>query len=390
MTTPLHDSVEPSERAGVEATGQATRIAALAILVITSLITVYVRLRLLSVPLERDEGEYAYLGQLMLQGWQPFRDAYSMKLPGTAMMYALFMGIFGQTPQGIHIGLLVVNALTAWCVWLIARRLFEVQTAAASTAIFLLLTLSKSVLGVFAHATHFVNLFALAGVLLLLKYREKDQPHIVFVSGICFGAAILMKQHAVTMAIFAFCLTAWLSRKRTQRWAQAASSSALFASGTAIPLALIALWMITAGTFGKFWFWTFEYARDYATSVPLSEGLSILQSQFTHLVSLEFPLWILAASGIAVLFIVGRRNDPFALVLLVGLLVASFAAVCPGFYFRDHYFVLMLPYVALLSGLAVTKGISLVSANRAGSWLGAVPPVLLLAALGSGFFVVFL
>lgn len=36
-----------------------------------------------TAPLERDEGEYAYAGQLMLQGIPPYQLAYNMKLPGT-------------------------------------------------------------------------------------------------------------------------------------------------------------------------------------------------------------------------------------------------------------------------------------------------------------------
>jgi hypothetical protein len=38
---------------------------------------------------------------------------------------------------------------------------------------------------------------------------------------------------------------------------------------------------------------------------------------------------------------------------VTALLSFSFLAVCPGFYFRPHYFVLLLPAVAILAGLAV-------------------------------------
>ena len=38
---------------------------------------------------------------------------------------------------------------------------------------------------------------------------------------------------------------------------------------------------------------------------------------------------------------------------LTGLAVASLAAITPGFYFREHYFILLLPSVALLSGVGV-------------------------------------
>ena len=46
-----------------------------------------IRWRLLDMPLERDEGEYAYAGQLMWQGIPPYQLAYNMKLPGTYAAY---------------------------------------------------------------------------------------------------------------------------------------------------------------------------------------------------------------------------------------------------------------------------------------------------------------
>src|ERR1039458_5372696 len=71
-----------------------------------------IRFRLRDMPLERDEGEYAYVSQLMLQGIPPYKLAYTMKLPGTHAAYALILAAFGQTSAGIHFGLLLVNAAT--------------------------------------------------------------------------------------------------------------------------------------------------------------------------------------------------------------------------------------------------------------------------------------
>ena len=60
----------------------------------------------------------------MLQGVAPYRLAYSMKLPGTDAAYALTMALFGQTASGIHLGLLLVNALTVWMMFVLGRRMF--------------------------------------------------------------------------------------------------------------------------------------------------------------------------------------------------------------------------------------------------------------------------
>lgn len=84
----------------------------------------YIRVRLLEMPLERDEGEYAYAGQLILQGIPPYELAYNMKLPGTYFAYTLGMKLFGQTTAGIHMTLLAVNSLTIVFVFPRAKTLW--------------------------------------------------------------------------------------------------------------------------------------------------------------------------------------------------------------------------------------------------------------------------
>src|SRR6516225_3426487 len=69
-----------------------------------------IRIRLLDVPLERDEGEYAYIGRMMLEGVPPYAQAYNMKFPGIYACYAAVLALFGPSGRGVHLGLLVVNA----------------------------------------------------------------------------------------------------------------------------------------------------------------------------------------------------------------------------------------------------------------------------------------
>src|SRR2546423_14175128 len=118
------------------------------------LLSLFVRFRLRDMPLERDEGEYAYAGQLMLQGIPPYRLAYNMKFPGVYAAYALIMWIFGQTSIGIHLGLLIVNIANIVIVFLIARRLIGLIAGIAAAASYTILSASPSVLGLAAHATH--------------------------------------------------------------------------------------------------------------------------------------------------------------------------------------------------------------------------------------------
>src|SRR5262249_58094511 len=93
----------------------------------------------------------------------PYRLVYNMKLPGTYAAYAAILAIFGQTPRGVHLGLLLVNLATAVLLFVLGRRLFDDVTAAAAGSLFAILSLSQGVLGAFAHATPFVLLPAVAG-----------------------------------------------------------------------------------------------------------------------------------------------------------------------------------------------------------------------------------
>ncbi|PYN18494.1 MAG: hypothetical protein DME05_00625, partial [Candidatus Rokuibacteriota bacterium] len=47
---------------------------ALCLLAAIGLLAAVIRFRLLEIPLDRDEGEYAYFGQLLLAGVPPYAD----------------------------------------------------------------------------------------------------------------------------------------------------------------------------------------------------------------------------------------------------------------------------------------------------------------------------
>src|SRR4029077_1550593 len=143
-----------------------------ALVLVIVLCSAGIRLRLLQMPLERDEGEYAYAGQLILHGIPPYLEAYNMKLPGVYVSYALIMAVFGQTIAGIHIGLILVNSGCIVLLFFLAKRLFDSVAGLVACASFAVLSMSASVLGMAAHATHFVVLPTLGGLLLLLKNIE--------------------------------------------------------------------------------------------------------------------------------------------------------------------------------------------------------------------------
>ncbi|HUB83654.1 MAG TPA: glycosyltransferase family 39 protein [Bryobacteraceae bacterium] len=313
-----------------------------AVLMVVLAATALIRIRLISTPLERDEGEYAYAGQLMLQGIPPYRLACNMKLPGTYAAYAAILRAFGQTTVAIHLGLLLVNAGAIVLIFLLGRKLFSTWAGLAACAAYALMSLGAGVLGTQAHATHFVVLAALAGFWLLLRFEDSGRGWKFLASGLLFGIAFLMKQPGIVFGIFA---AAYLAAMR--RW----RNLPVFLAGAAVPFAVTCLLLWRAGVFDRFWFWTFTYASHYGTENSLRDGLAVLAATFGPILQRGFALWALAAAG---LWMAVRDRRFF----VPALLVFGFAGVCPGLYFRPHYVVLMLPAIALLAGSAVRGWLS--------------------------------
>lgn len=349
------------------------------LLLLIILFSTLLRVRLLSMPLERDEGEYAYAGQLLLQGIPPYQLAYSMKFPGTDVAYAGILALFGQSPAGIHLGLLFVNAANIVLVFFLAKRLFGPLAAVFAAASYALLSTSESVLGFAAHATHFVVLPALAGTLLLLKAIESRRTGFYFASGLLLGLSMLMKQPGMFFMLFGGLYLLLAEPQDPIDGRGLARRLGAYSCGALLPFLLTCLWLWRAGVFHNFWFWTFSYASQYASSNSVLMAIPVLRLVGPSTLGSSAGLWLIAALGMVLLIV--SRAPRSQVTFAFGFLLFSFLAVCPGFYFRKHYFILMLPAIALLAGFAVAWPAEWLSRRGLG-WLAAAPALVFLAVCG--------
>jgi hypothetical protein len=134
---------------------------------------------------------------------------------------------------------------------------------------------------------------------------------------------------------------------------------------------LILAW---AGVFGPFWFWTFDYARRYLGQQPEGGAWLALYLACRLVILPNLYLWSVAGIGLVALWFVPRR--PNVSLFLTSFLAFSILAVCPGFYFRTHYFIVLLPAIALLVGAGIWR------ASNFGSKIGWAALLLFLLALG--------
>ncbi len=350
------------------------------------LFTAGVRWRLLEVAFERDEGEFAYIAQQMLDGVPPYKSGYAMKMPGIYAAYALSMIVFGETIRGVHLGAGLVNLASIVLVFLIARRLYDEILAVVAAAMFALLTLDPT-LETVAQAEHFVILPSLLGVWLLLaayangargralaEPQQWDWPILLklFAAGFCFGLSAIIKQHGSTFLLLAAWYTAyqwWSSSSR--RAGSLLGQLTVLAIGSVVPFLIVCAALYWVGVFDQFWFWTITYSRLYVGYTPLSEGLRRLVVNGTQLVKSSPLVWGAAAIGLTSLFWDPKNRSQRGTML--AWLGFSFLAVCPGMYFRAHYFVYIVPVAAILAATGCTALVRLGRQETAASRAARMP-----------------
>ena len=352
--------------------------AAWIVLALAVLFVVVVRLRLREMPLERDEGEYAYAGQLMLEGIPPYQLAYNMKLPGTYAAYAVIMAAFGQTPAGIHLGVAVVNIATIVMMFFLGRGLLDAVTGAVAALAYALLSTSPALIGTAGHATHFVVLFAVAGLLLLQRACETNQRIPFFLCGLLFGLAFLMKQPGITFGLFALVYVVWRNcdAGRLKLAAMAAQAGAL-GLGMALPYGLTCLWLWRAGVFREFCFWTVGYAREYLSTLPFSLLTARLRQAGEYTILPTTGFWVLGAAGVVMMW--WERRLKGRQWFLLGFVIAAAMATGAGLYLREHYFITFAPALALLAGVVVSRSVDQLRRERSVELFSALGVLLLFA-----------
>ncbi|OGP12701.1 MAG: hypothetical protein A2052_08050 [Deltaproteobacteria bacterium GWA2_54_12] len=348
--------------------------AALAAIIAASFV---LRLQVMDIPFERDEGEYAYAAQLMLDGVPPFKEAYNMKFPGIYAVYAAILFLFGQTHWGVHLALACVNAATIVLVFLIGRRLFDPVAALAAALMFAMLSFLPSVQGIMANSEHFVLLAALAGILVIMKAREDRSVLMLFLGGLFLGAGYTIKQHGAAFILFGYFLFALDYLRKGMGLKKTGARVAAFTLGAIAPFVTMCALLYLSGVFSEFWFWTFTYAREYVSGTDFSTGMSRLRFETANIFFSSPLLWIFCAAGL--LSPLWNKEARKAWPFIAGLLAFSALAVAPGFFFRPHYFIYILPAASLIFA-GTTTALPLFFGKRKGAMATAALCIALFAS----------
>jgi hypothetical protein len=317
------------------------------------ILIVIVRLRLADLPMERDEGEYAYAGWQILRGKLPYADFYNMKFPGVYYMYAAVFSLAGHSMVAVRIFVLLMNLLSSCFLYKIAeKRLFSTLDTPDNEAkwltggFYLLLSISFGAQGSVSNSEHFVVFFATLGLWLL---SERS----LFLSGIALGISVLMKQQGLVVGAFAV-LTILYELYKNKDKILIIKRLFTFGLGLALPIVGLIAFVVKNNIFDAFYFYTFEYARAYSAIIkPTLKEIHTFLNVF-----IDSPiLWLLFFIGLGkigrdIFHKKGLYTEGVGFLLLWAL---SFFAVSAGWYYRPHYWQLMFPAVALVTAYTLQE-----------------------------------
>ena len=83
--------------------------------------------------------------------------------------------------------------------------------------------------------------------------------------------------------------------------------SSIFFGGVILPFGITCLLLWRSGVFDRFWFWTVDYARHYASLVSLSQASQLFFYSTREVIVVSWPIWMLAGFGLGARFM-GATN----------------------------------------------------------------------------------
>ncbi len=303
------------------------------------------RLPFVGVPLDADEGGYAYLAQRWAAGGRLYGDVWVDRPQGLMLVYRAVVTV-STWPGAIRVAAMVagiaVTVGVAGAAWALRGRGAAVLAAGLSAAVLV----APRLQGFLLNGELLAAAFAAPAVALALAWRARDGDSggdrggwwLLSAAGAVGGAAVLMKQSGFDgLAVVA--VVAATARGRRGRALLAAAAGAALPLGAALLAAALTSW-------SQWWFAVVGYRLE-------ADGTGSLLTRATRLGGslLTDGPWLLPLAAVAAwgAVVCWRRREGVPLVWLG----AAAVGLLGGQFFFPHYYVQLLPPLVLLATLGV-------------------------------------
>ena len=330
------------------------------ILLLAVVLFILFRWLCVDVPLERDEGEYAYIAQRMLHGEVPYRDNFNQKPPAVFAAYLIPIWLCGTSIAAIHVTTFLWTAGTAVFLFLLARELTGARAAAISVVFFSVLSITREWQAIAANTEIFMILPMTAATWCVGRAIRLDQLNPAgapwgwwLAAGILSLLAAFFKQVAIANVGFLACWSFFALRSHRTESSLRSLLPAVswFVAGMAVVGLTVSLIFVSLGAGREFFDCVLWHNLKYSQYVGMQLAWLNLRDAISVQAGALWGVWLLTALALLDL----RRERRGFTSLLACWLFFSAIGVSIGFYYREHYFVQFAPVFALACGATLDR-----------------------------------
>lgn len=327
-----------------EKDSQSMRIFTIVSFLIVPLLFVLLHWNSVNMPLDRDEGEYAYSAKVLLEGGLPYRDSFMQKPPMIIYTYALARLI--APPPAVWaprlLALIFIIGASILISWM-AYKEFGKKIGLISLWLIVPIMTFPPLLP-FAANTEIFMLFPLMGVLAIYVWKKEAATFSdFFAAGFFAMVALLFKPISLLLVLFLFSYWLFEIWKKSKNSKIIAKFTGAIMIGFLTAIALFLGYFIVKDGGKSFW----EVAITYNAYYIDQYGYSL--DNFLSIVSMFFiKYWLILFIILA--WALPKCNDRKLKFYMTFLLLGIISIYNVP---NTHYYFMIIPFLAIISAIAI-------------------------------------
>jgi 4-amino-4-deoxy-L-arabinose transferase-like glycosyltransferase len=297
----------------------------------------------LAAGIGQDEGGYAYIAREWGRGAHLYSALWVDRPQGLLVVYRALLSL-ADRPWAVRLGAVIAGVLLTLLLGAIGWLLVSRAAGIAAAAIYAVAGVGPHIEGFTFNGELAAAVPAAGAVAAALAWRRRGGWGWLFGAGLLGGLGILMKQSGFDGLVVALAIAAAASGRASRRLGRLG----LVVAGAAVPLAASAIDGAAAG-----WSDYTQAVIGYRASEDLGGRIGARPRLFVDsLSSARLDLTILLCLAVAgAVLCLRRRNGSYVAPLW---LVAALAGFNVGGLYWPHYYVQLVPPLALLAGIAAS------------------------------------
>jgi 4-amino-4-deoxy-L-arabinose transferase-like glycosyltransferase len=339
----------------------------LVLLMAALVLTWILRMNFWGQPFEMDEGAYGYMGWGMLNGLVPYKDMYDQKPPGIFVLNSLVFLLFEPTALNVKIFASIYSLGSVLAVFVVTRKLAGREEGCLAALLYAIFSCGPHIQGGGVNSEVFMVLPYTLAAYFLLKLVESGSRKNYLYFGFWASLACTIKQVAL---VNFFWLASYLVVRIWQRrqWdtvSRVLADGFLVVIGAIIPWLPFLLYFYWKDALVNFYFWQVRFNLHYIATGHQGMGyFYVFLAQMKSVLSANGFLWLAALVGIGCRWPIIRRKvetsrletesrQQTAWILMALWPIFSFIGVALGGRFFPHYFIQLVPSLAVLGGVGL-------------------------------------